>query len=96
MGRNKFGLDEDAIVYLVDMDGETVAIAVWYVRSQTTRTQLAEAEAIVDFDPDRTLSREGDPPKSAPSNTRDRSPLGVFRPHRLSDDKNGPFRRHAF
>ena len=48
MGRNKFGLDEDAIVYLVDMDGETVAIAVWYVRSQTTRTQLAEAEAIVD------------------------------------------------
>jgi hypothetical protein len=34
-------------VYLVDMDGDTLAIAVWYVRTQTTPAQLAEAEAIV-------------------------------------------------
>ena len=32
---NEFGLDRDAIVYLVDMDGDTLAIAVWYVQSQT-------------------------------------------------------------
>jgi hypothetical protein len=44
---NEFPLDRNAIVYLVDMDGDTVAIAVWYVRSQTTPAQLAEAEAIV-------------------------------------------------
>ena len=44
---NEFGLDRDAIVYLVDMDGDTLAIAVWYVRSQAMPAQLAEAEAIV-------------------------------------------------
>ncbi len=44
---NEFGLDRDAIVYLVDVDGVTLAIAVWYVRSATTPPQLAEAEAIV-------------------------------------------------
>jgi hypothetical protein len=45
---NEFGLDSDAIIYLVDLDGDTLAIAVWYHRSETTTAQLAEAEAIVD------------------------------------------------
>jgi hypothetical protein len=44
---NEFSRDRDAIVYLVDLDGHTVAITVWYIRSQTTPAQLAEAEAIV-------------------------------------------------
>ncbi|HSL76057.1 MAG TPA: hypothetical protein VK867_03860, partial [Candidatus Limnocylindrales bacterium] len=44
---NEFGLDQDAIVYLVDVDGETLAIGVWYVRAQSTPAQVAEAEAIV-------------------------------------------------
>jgi hypothetical protein len=44
---NEFSLDEDAIVYLVEMDGDTLAIAVWYDPSQTTPAQLAEAESIV-------------------------------------------------
>jgi len=44
---NEFGLDRDAIVYLVDMDGDALAIAVWYVRALTTLPELAEAEAIV-------------------------------------------------
>jgi hypothetical protein len=34
-------------VFLVDIDGSTFAIGVWYQRSQTTPAQLAEAEAIV-------------------------------------------------
>jgi hypothetical protein len=45
---NEFSLDRDAIVYLVDMDGETLAVAVWYDRSRTTGAELGEAEAIVD------------------------------------------------
>jgi hypothetical protein len=44
---NEFGIDHDAIVFLVDIDGSTFAIGVWYQRSQTTPAQLAEAEAIV-------------------------------------------------
>jgi hypothetical protein len=45
---NEFSLDRDAIVYLVEMDGDTLAIVVWYTRSQTSPAQLVEAEAIVD------------------------------------------------
>ena len=39
---------QDAIIYLVDVDGETLGIGVWYVRSLTKPAQLAEAEAIVE------------------------------------------------
>jgi hypothetical protein len=44
---NEFSIDSDAIVYLVDIDGQTLGFGVWYERSQTTPAQLAEAEAIV-------------------------------------------------
>ena len=44
---NEFAIDDDAIVYLVDLEGKTVAITVWYPRSAATPAQLAEAEAIV-------------------------------------------------
>jgi hypothetical protein len=44
---NEFSIDQDAIVYLVDLDGNTLAIGVWYERSQTTPAQRADAEAIV-------------------------------------------------
>jgi hypothetical protein len=45
---NEFGRERDEIVYLVDVNGSTLGIAVAYVRSLTTPAQLAEAEAIVD------------------------------------------------
>ena len=42
-----FYADQDQIIYLVDVGGKTVGIAVSYTRDEATPAQIAEAEAIV-------------------------------------------------